>query len=158
MGIPAQISGVGFMPSHAWIGTDLPSLRPDVKTVIDPYTNEELIAFPAIPCHVAVIHGLVGDKHGNVLINNNLGIDMELVYVADTVIATVETIVDELKPTTDGVIVPYPGCDMVVHLPDGAKPTSCYPQYPVVGGDILQYVEACNAGKFDEFLSKFVQE
>lgn len=158
MGIRAQISGVGFMPSHAWIGTDLPSLRPDVKTVIDPYTNEELIAFPAIPCHVAVIHGLAGDKHGNVLINNNLGIDMELVYVADTVIATVETIVDELKPTTDGVIVPYPGCNMVVHLPDGAKPTSCYPQYPVVGEDILQYVEACNAGKFDEFVSKFVQE
>jgi glutaconate CoA-transferase, subunit A len=158
MGIRAQISGVGFMPSHAWIGTDLPSLRPDVKMVIDPYTNEELIAFPAIPCHVAVIHGLAGDKHGNVLINNNMGIDMELVYVADTVIATVETIVDELKPTTDGVILPYPGCDMVVHLPDGAKPTSCYPQYPVAGGDILQYVEACNAGRFEEFLSKFVQE
>ena len=28
------------------------------------------------------------------MINNNLGIDMELVYVADTVIATVEGIVD----------------------------------------------------------------
>ena len=107
---------------------------------------------------MAVIHGLAGDKQGNVLINNNLGIDMELVYVSDTVIATVETIVDELKPTTDGVIIPYPGCDMVVHLPDGAKPTSCYPQYPVAGGEILRYVEACNAGQFDEFLAKFVQK
>jgi len=158
MGIRAQISGVGFMPSHAWIGTDLPSLRPDVKTIVDPYTNDELIAFPAIPVDVAVIHGLAGDKHGNVLINNNLGIDMELVYVADKVIATVETIVDELKPIADGVIVPYPGSNMVVHLPDGAKPSSCYPNYPVTGGQILQYVEACNAGKFDEFISKFVQE
>ena len=158
MGIRAQISGVGFMPSHAWIGTDLPSLRPDVKTVIDPYTGEKLIAFPAIPCDIAVIHGLAGDKHGNILINNNLGIDMELVYVADVVIATVETVIDELKPTADGVIIPYPGCDMVVHLPDGAKPTSCYPQYPVGGGEILNYVETCNAGKFQEFLSKFIQE
>lgn len=158
MGIRAQISGVGFMPSHAWLGTDLPTLRPDVKTIIDPYTDDELIAFPAIPVDVAVIHGLAGDKHGNILINNNLGIDMELVYVADTVIATVETIVDELKPTTDGVIVPYPGCDMVVHIPEGAKPTSCYPNYPVMGSEILQYVEACNAGKFEEFLKKFVQE
>lgn len=158
MGIRAQISGVGFMPSRAWIGTDLPSLRSDVKTIIDPYTQDELIAFPAIPVDVAVIHGLAGDKHGNVLINNNLGIDMELVYVADTVIATVETIVDELKPTTDGVIVPFPGCNMVVHLPDGAQPTSCYPNYPVLGGQILQYVEACNAGKFDEFITKFVHE
>lgn len=158
MGIRAQISGVGFMPSHAWLGTDLPSLRPDVKTIIDPYTEEELIAFPAIPVDVAVIHGLAGDKHGNILINNNLGIDMELVYVADTVIATVERIVDELKPTANGVIIPYPGCDMVVHIEQGAKPTSCYPDYPVMGGKILQYVEACNAGKFDDFLSEFVLE
>lgn len=158
MGIRAQISGVGFMPSHAWIGTDLPTLRPDVKTVVDPYTGNELIAFPAIPCDVAVIHGLAGDKHGNVLINNNLGVDMELVYVADTVIATVEEIVDELKPTADGVIIPHPGCNMVVHLPEGAKPTSCYPLYPVQGGDILRYVEACNANDFDKFLSGFLQE
>lgn len=158
MGIRAQISGVGFMPSNAWIGTDLPKLRPDVKTIIDPYTQDERIAFPAIPCDVAVIHGLAGDRYGNVLINNNLGIDMELVYLANTVIATVETIVDELKPIAEGVIVPFPGCDMVVHLPDGAKPSSCYPQYGVQGDEILRYVEACNAGEFGEYLSKFIQE
>lgn len=158
MGIRAQISGVGFMPSRAWMGTDLPSLRPDVKTVLDPYTEEELIAFPAIPCDVAVIHGLKGDKHGNVFINNNLGVDMELVYVADTVIATVEEIVDELEPSADGVIIPYPGCDMVVHVPHGAKPTSCYPMYGVQGGAILKYVEACNAGEFETFLSTFIYE
>ena len=158
MGIRAQISGVGFMPSRAWLGTDLPRLRPDVKTVRDPYSNEELLAFPAIPCDVAVIHGLAGDRHGNVLINNNLGIDMELVYAADTVIATVEKRVEELKPVTDGLIIPFPGCDMVVDLPQGAAPTSCYPLYPLHGGAILNYVEACNAGKFEQFLTEFIQE
>ena len=54
------------------------------------------------------------------MINNNLGIDMELVYVADTVIATVERVVDELERSTDGVIIPYPGCDLVVELQQGA--------------------------------------
>ena len=157
MGIRAQISGVGFMPSRAWLGTDLPMLRPDVKTVIDPYSGDELLAFPAIPCDVAVIHGLAGDRHGNVLINNNLGIDMELVYVADTVIATVERIVDELDRTTDGVIIPYPGCDMVVESPAGAIPTSCYPLYPLDGEGILRYSEACNAGRFNEFIEDFTQ-
>lgn len=158
MGIRAQISGVGFMPSHAWLGTDLLRLRPDVKTIHDPYSHEELTAFPAIPCDVAVIHGLAGDRHGNILINNNLGIDMELVYVADTVIATVESIVDELQPTTDGVIIPFPGCDMLVDLPQGAAPTSCYPLYPLQGGDILNYVEACNAGRFEQFLADFIRK
>ena len=152
MGIRAQIAGVGFLPSRAWIGTDLPMLRPDVKTVADPYSGDELVAFPAIACDVAVIHGLAGDREGNVLINNNLGIDLELVYVAETVIATVERIVERLERTTDGVIIPYPGCDMVVEAPNGAAPTSCYPLYPLSGEDFLQYTEACNGGRFAEYL------
>jgi len=57
-GLRASLAGVGFMPSHAWQGTDLPKLRPDVKTVMDPYSGEMLTAFPAIGCDVAVIHAL----------------------------------------------------------------------------------------------------
>lgn len=156
MGIRAQISGVGFLPSRAWLGTDLPTLRPDVKTVEDPYSGDELVAFPAISCDVAVIHGLAGDREGNVLINNNLGIDLELVYVAETVIATVEHVVDQLERTTDGVIIPFPGCNMVVEAPRGAAPTSCYPLYPLSGEDFLQYTEACNAGRFAEYLESLL--
>ena len=154
MGIRAQIAGVGFLPSTAWLGTDLPSLRPDVKTVVDPYSGDELAAFPAIPVDVAVIHGIAGDRQGNVMINNNMGIDLELVYVADTVIATVERVVDRLQRSTDGVIIPRPGCDMIVEAPGGAAPTSCYPLYPLVGADILEYVEACNGGRFWEYLAR----
>ena len=157
MGIRAGIAGSGFMPSRAWLGTDLPALRPDVKTINDPYSGEEMLAFPAISCDVAVIHGLAGDRQGNVLINNNLGIDLELVYLADTVIATVEQVVDELTPTTDGVIVPYPGCDMVIESALGAAPTSCYPLYPLDGKAILNYAEACNAGAFDDFVKSFTE-
>lgn len=156
MGMRAQISGVGFMPSRAWLGTDLPALRPDVRTVVDPYSGDELIAFPAIPCDVAVLHGLAADRQGNVLINNNRGIDLELVYLADTVIATVERIVDKLERSADGVIIPYPGCTMIVDLPGGAVPTSCYPLYPLDGAAILQYTEACHAGNFDGFLNEFL--
>ena len=145
------------MPSRAWLGTDLPALRPDVRTVTDPYSGEELIAFPAIPCDVAVLHGLAADRHGNVLINNNRGIDLELVYLADTVIATVERIVDKLERSADGIIIPYPGCSMIAELPGGAAPTSCYPLYPLDGEAFLQYTEACNAGNFDGFLRGFLQ-
>lgn len=157
MGMRAQISGVGFMPSRAWLGTDLPALRPDVRKVIDPYSGDELIAFPAIPCDVAVLHGLAADRQGNVLINNNMGIDLELVYLADTVIATVERVVDKLERSTDGVIIPYPGCTMIVELPGGAAPTSCYPLYPLDGAAFLQYTDACHAGNFQAFLREFLQ-
>ena len=158
MGVRARIAGLGFLPSNAWLGTDLPALRPDVKTVADPYSGEELTAFPAIHCDVAVIHGLAGDRDGNVMINNNLGIDLELVYLADTVIATVERVVNRLERSTDGLIIPYPGCDMAVEMPGGAAPASCYPLYPLAGEAILEYVEACNAGRFEAYLSRLIKD
>ena len=156
MGIRAQVSGSGFMPSRAWLGTELPQLRPDVKMVRDPYSGDQLLAFPAIPCDVAVVHGLAGDKAGNVLINNNLGIDMELVYLADLVIATVEKVVDRLERTVDGVILPFPGCDLIAKAPAGAAPTSCYPLYQLDGETIMRYTEACSAGRFAQFLADFI--
>lgn len=158
MGMRAAMSGVGFMPSHAWVGTDLPELRPDVKTVTDPYTGETLMAFPAIGCDVAVLHGLEGDPYGNVKLNNNLGIDMELVYIAKTVIVTVERIVDQVKPSVDGALIPAPGADYIVHAPRGAFPTSCYPDYPVGGQALMRYVEACNAGEFTQYLAQVLSE
>lgn len=156
MGLRAATSGVGFMPSHAWVGTDLPALRPDVQTVNDPYTGETLTAFPAIPIDVAVLHGLEADREGNVKLNNNLGIDLELVYVADTVIVTVERLVDRVEKSTDGVLLPAPGADYIVHAPRGAYPTSCYPLYPIGGGEILRYIDACNAGHFERYVNSII--
>jgi len=156
MGIRAQMAGVGFMPSRAWIGTDLPRLRPDVKTVIDPYSGEELTAFPAIHCDVAVLHGLEGDADGNVRLNNNLGVDMELVYSATTVIVTVERMVERVERSTDGMVIPSPGASYLVHEPKGAWPTSCYPEYPVAGGEFMRYVDMCNAGQFEDYLESIL--
>jgi glutaconate CoA-transferase, subunit A len=156
MGLRARMSGVGFMPSHAWIGTDLPGLRPDVKTVTDPYTGETLTAFPAIGIDVAVLHGLEADHEGNVRLNHNLGIDMELVYVADTVIVTVERLVERVEKSLDGPLLPVPGADYIVPVPRGAWPTSRYPDYPVGGGELLRYVDACHAGEFDTYLAQML--
>jgi len=152
------MAGVGFMPSHAWIGTDLPRLRPDVQTITDPYTGEQLMAFPAIPVDVVVLHALEGDRYGNVRLNNNLGIDLELVYMARTVIVTVEREVDQASPAPDGPVIPAPGADYIVHVPRGAWPTSCYPNYPIDGAAFLRYVEMCNGGQFDDFLKDFLQD
>src|SRR5438034_700979 len=81
--------------------TDLMKLRPDVKTVHDPYSGEELVAFPAVHCDVAVIHALVADRSGNARLNQNRGVDLELSLVAKTVILTAEEIVDQLAINVD---------------------------------------------------------
>ena len=90
------------------------------------------------------------------LLNNNLGIDMELVYVADLVIATVERVVDKLARSADGVIIPFPGCDLIAEAPAGAAPTSCFPLYQLDGETLLRYTEACSAGRFAQFVAGFI--
>lgn len=153
-GIRAQMAGIGFMPSNAWLGTDMLTLRPDIKTIADPYSGEELVAFPAIRCDVAVIHALVADKRGNARLNKNLGIDPELANIAPQVIVTAEEIVDSL--TTD-VHIPGIMVTAVTHAPRGAWPTSCYPHYPIGGGELLKYVEMCANGQFNEYMQAGVE-
>src|SRR5690606_35715101 len=153
-GIRAQMAGVPFMPSRAWLGTDLLSVRPDVQTISDPYNGEEVVAFPAISANVAVIHALAVDRSGNVRLNKNLGIDMELAVIAETVIVTTETIVERL----DEAELPGALIDYVVEAPRGAWPTSCYPHYPIAGGELLRYLDACSAGAFDAYCAGLAQE
>ena len=139
-GLRAEIAGVGFMPGRGWLGTDLPKLRPDVKTILDPYKGEELIAFPAIKPDVAVIHAIEADEDGNAIIGKNKCVDEELVLTSDKVIITSEKIVSPLEQ----VDIIGPLVHSLVLVPNGALPTSCHPDYPMDGDQILEYVEQVN--------------
>ena len=141
-GLRAQMAGVGFMPSTAWQGTDLLKLRPDVKSIEDPYSGETLTAFPAIAPDVAVIHALKADRSGNAIIGGNQGVDRELSLVSNQVIVTAEEIVDELDHADIiGIVV-----DAVVEAPHGAWPTSCHPLYALDGFAILEYTVLALSG------------
>jgi len=147
-GLRASLGGVGFMPSQAWIGTDMPKLRPDVKTVIDPYSGRELMAFPAIEIDLAVIHALEADAEGNALIGGNHGVDPELALVAETVVITTE----KISPGLEKADIVAPAVDAVVLAPSGAWPTSCHPLYPLDGLAILEYAEKAGTDEFDAML------
>jgi len=149
-GIRAALAGVGFMPGRGWIGTDLLKLRPDVRTIRDPYSGEELAAFPAIHPDVAVIHALQADRAGNALIGGNQGLDPELAFAARTVIVTAEQVVERL----DKADLVSPVVSAVVEPPNGAWPTSCHPLYPVAGGEILRYIDACGREEFEAYLQE----
>jgi len=155
LGFRATMSGVGFLPAFAWLGTDMLTLRPDIKTIEDPYSGETLVAFPALKCDVAVIHGLRADREGNVLLNSHFAVDRELALVSDTVIVTVEEIVDDIGPY---IHIPRVVVDGVVHAPQGAYPTSCYPLYPIAGEEILDYIDACQAGDFEGYVQTMLTD
>jgi glutaconate CoA-transferase, subunit A len=136
-GLRAHLAGVGFMPGRAWLGTDLPRLRPDVRTVIDPYSGEILMAFPAIHPDVAVMHALQADLDGNAQIGGNQGIDLELAQAACSVVVTSETV----TPALERADLAAPFVSAVVEVPHGALPSSCHPFYPLDGTAILAYTE-----------------
>jgi glutaconate CoA-transferase subunit A len=152
-GLRATLAGVGFVPSTAWQGTDLPKARPDVKLVVDPYTGQEYTAFPALKADVMVIHASIADRLGNAKVIGNLALDRELGMAAKVVIVTADEVVDKLEGPLDLAGI---GVDCVVEAPHGAWPTSCYPLYPLDGDEMLDYVEACSAGEFDAYLRDFL--
>lgn len=149
-GLRAQMAGVGFMPSQAWLGTDMFRFRPDVRTIIDPYTGKEVTAFPAISCDVTVIHVLKADRAGNAVLGGNPTVDLELATVSESVILTAEEVVDHLDESID---IFSHQVTTVVHAPMGAWPTSCYPSYPIDGEEILRYIDACNQGQFEAYIA-----
>jgi glutaconate CoA-transferase subunit A len=155
LGLRAEEARIGFMPGRAWLETDLPKLRPDVKTIRDPYSGEELMAFPAIRPDIAVIHAIQADLDGNAIIGGNKGVDEELLLTAGTVIVTAEEIVPELlKADLIGPLVHH-----IVIAPKGARPTSCHPLYPVDGEAILDYSErVTDANSFRSYLKEWLEQ
>jgi glutaconate CoA-transferase subunit A len=152
-GIRATLAGVGFMPSNAWQGTDLFQLRPDVKTILDPYSGEELTAFPAVECDIAVIHALEADPHGNAIIGGNLGVDRELSLAAGHVVVTA----DRISPNLSKTDIIGPAVHAVIETPKGAWPTSCHPLYPLDSEAILRYTESVGHEIYDELLSAWCE-
>jgi len=153
-GLRATLARVGFVASPAWLGTDFLRVRPDVRTVADPYTGETCVAFPAIAPDAALIHALEADPLGDAILGGNLAVDWELSLAARTVIVTAERIVPRLSAEADllGQRVTH-----VVAAPNGAAPTSCHPLYPLDAQAILAYVEACASDRFQEYLSAWLQ-
>jgi glutaconate CoA-transferase, subunit A len=149
-GLKAAISEVGFMAGRGWIGTDMLKLRPDVRTVIDPYSGEELVAFPALRPDVAVVHALESDRTGNAVLGRNLGADLELAMTARSLVVTTERVVDRLERAD--VVAPL--VTAVVEAPRGAWPTSCHPLYPLAGDEILEYMDACGREDFEGYLAQ----
>jgi acyl CoA:acetate/3-ketoacid CoA transferase alpha subunit len=136
-GLRATMAGIGFMPARAWLGTDLFKLRPDVTTINDPYTGEQLAAFPSIKPDVAVIHAIEADREGNAIIGKHIGVDEELTLAANKVIVTAEKIVPRLERAD--LVTQF--VDAIIPAPQGALPTSCHPLYQVDGEALLNYVE-----------------
>lgn len=128
---------------RALVGTDVLRARPDIRVI------DGVIDYPQIDVDVALLHAVEADRDGHARFRGNMAGDVELAGRAKTVVVSAERLVDRVEE-------PMLRAHHVVESPRGAWPTSCWPDYPFDGLEILRYVRACRAGRFEEYLDAFL--
>lgn len=120
----AGAAGLPFAVFRGYLGTDLPKVNPNIRTVTCPFTGETLAAVPALRPDATIIHALKADRAGNVMIEGILGVQKEAVLAGKRALVTVEEIVEDFGPRSPNtVILPSWTVTAVAHVPGGAHPS-----------------------------------
>lgn len=125
----AGAAGLPFAVLRGYAGSDLPRFNPQIRTILCPFTGEELAATPAVRPDVTVIHAQKADRKGNVLLWGILGVQKEAVLCAKRSIVTVEEIVDSLDAWPNACILPSWAVTAVCCVPRGASPSYAHGYY-----------------------------
>jgi glutaconate CoA-transferase subunit A len=125
-------------------GTDILTLHPEYAQVVCPFTGETLVAVPALEPDVALIHAPLGDRFGNLHIQQPYVLDERFAIASKAVIATVDRIVTTEEVAEAGIVVPGYRVAAVAEVPFGAHPTSAYPAYGYDRAHLTEYVAAAS--------------
>lgn len=142
----AAIAGLPFMPMRSVRGTGFMSMHPEYKTMVCPYSGEELLLVPALRPDVAILHAQYGDARGNLRIEGPPVADLLFARAAKKVLATVERLVSTAEISERGVTIPYFYVTAVAEVPYGAHPTSCYPYYAYDQAHTAEYYRSASIG------------
>lgn len=119
----AGASNLPFGVLRGYIGTDLPRVNPQVKSVTCPYTGETLATVPALRPDLTILHAQQADRAGNVLLRGILGAQKEAAMAARQLLVTVEEVVDDLRAPMNAVVLPGWVVTAVACVPGGAYPS-----------------------------------
>ncbi|MBB3039249.1 CoA transferase subunit A [Hoyosella altamirensis] len=133
-GLSAAAKRLPFLPIRAGLGSSVVTTNPDLRTVRSPYSDEELIAMPALRLDAALIHMNRADMRGNAqYLGPDPYFDDDFALAADRCFVSAEKVIptEELtrgKPVQT-LLLNRGAVTGVVEAPNGAHFTSCYPDY-----------------------------
>lgn len=121
----AGATGLPFQPVRTFEGSDLPSHTEQIQRVDDPYGEGECCVVPPLNPDVAVIRAQRADANGNAHLWGIPGETKEAAFAAETVVLSVEEIVDEsvIRSDPNRTVVPGSVIDHVVEQPYGSHPS-----------------------------------
>ena len=141
--------GLPFLPVRGVRGSDIVRLHPEYAEVTCPFTGEVLVAVPALKPDVALLHAPLGDRYGNLYLQQPYVLDERFASSSARVVATVERLVSTADVAANGVTIPAHLVAAVAEVPFGAHPTSCYPEYAYDREHLSTYVKAAQSGGED---------
>jgi len=114
-----------FVPLKTFAGSDLPANNDNIRSVRSPFGGEEMYAVPPLKPDVAVVRGQRADEDGNVHLWGIPGEHKEAALASDTVVLSVEEIVDEsvIRSDPNRTLVTGDDIDRVVEAPYGSHPS-----------------------------------
>jgi acyl CoA:acetate/3-ketoacid CoA transferase alpha subunit len=163
LGLQAAAWRVPFLPTRVGLGSDVMRLNPQLRTVRSPYADgEDLVAMPALPLDVALIHMHRGDQGGTgQFLNVDPYFDDLMCMAAIRRFMSVERIVDTAALLEAGPVqsirINRLMTDGVVETPHGAHFTECVPDYARDEAFQRAYTGSAKSEEaWDEFRARYI--
>ena len=142
--IRAAEMGLPFLPVRGVKGTGIRDLHPEYGEVTCPFTGEVLVAVPALSPDISLIHAPLGDREGNLHLEQPYVLDERFAAASAAVVATVDRIVPTEAVQEAGIVIPAYRVAAVVESPFGAHPASCHPGYAYDRAHLGEWVKAAS--------------
>src|SRR6185369_14661435 len=126
-GLYAAALRLPFLPTRAGLGSDVMT---GIKTVRSPYSDEELVAMPALRLDAALVHMNRADAAGNgQFLGPDPFFDDLFCLAAERAYVSCERIVPRLEGPPQTMLLNRAMVHGVTQTPNGAHFTSCVPDY-----------------------------
>jgi glutaconate CoA-transferase subunit A len=162
-GLYAAASRLSFLPLRSGLGSDVPAVNPDLKTVTSPYADgTEYLAVPALHLDAALVHLNRADAAGNgQYLGPDAYFDDLFCGAADRAYVSCERVVPTAELTAGGpvqsLVVRRSDVRGVVEAHNGAHFTSCEPDYGRDEAFQREYVRAAaDAESWAAFTARFL--
>jgi glutaconate CoA-transferase subunit A len=150
-GLRAAGRRLPFEVTRAGLGSDAITKNPRLHLITSPYDDgEQLLAMPAIPLDLALLHLNRADERGNAqCLGPDPYFDDLFARAAQTTVVSVEQVVPTVELTAHEslrtLLLNRTMVDHIVQTPGGAGFTSCEPDYGRDEAAQLRYADSANS-------------
>ena len=126
----AGAAGLPCAIFRGYVGASLKAVNPNIRSVVCPFTGEELAAVPALNPDVGIIHAQKASRRGDVLIEGITAAQKEVVLASKRSVVTVEEVVEDFDDIhKNACILPHWTVSAIARVPGGAHPSYAHGYY-----------------------------